>query len=230
MAPGLHVDQLAQDEDFWQEQGLVQYPNPLTHHGFSGDTTEVSSSAQSDNGTSSGTPIAVCSMAVRLPGKVSTPAEFWDFLMRKGDGACKVPEDRFNIEAYYRKVQKSGTLATECGYYLDHLDLARFDASMFSMIRSEVEKLDPQHRLLLELTRECFEAAGEVNWRGSSTGCYIGTFAEDWLQMQGRDTLESTKNRVTGYGDYLLANRISYEYDLRGPRQVNLSRIFARTS
>lgn len=67
-------------------------------------------------------------------------------------------------------------------------------------------------------TRECFENAGETGWRGQRIGCYIGTFGEDWLELQTRDTQESTKNRVTSYGDYLLANKISYEYDLRGPR------------
>lgn len=39
------------------------------------------------------------------------------------------------------------------GYTLNHLDLAAFDASMFSMKRSELGIVDPQQRLLLELTR-----------------------------------------------------------------------------
>ena len=66
--------------------------------------------------------------------------------------------------------------------------------------------------------RECLENAGETDWRGKDTGCYIGSFGEDWLELQTRDTQESTKNRITGWGDYLFANRISYEYDFKGPR------------
>jgi acyl transferase domain-containing protein len=66
--------------------------------------------------------------------------------------------------------------------------------------------------------RECLENAGEMDWRGKNTGYYVGSFGEDWLELQTMDTQESSRNRITGYGDYLLANRISYEYDFKGPR------------
>ena len=69
-------------------------------------------------------------------------------------------------------------------------------------------------------TRECLENAGETNWRGKKIGCYIGSFGEDWMEIQSKDTHESNRNRITGYGDFLLANRISYEYDFKGPRSV----------
>jgi acyl transferase domain-containing protein len=38
------------------------------------------------------------------------------------------------------------------------------------------------------------------------------------MEIQSRDTQDSNRNRITGYGDFLLANRISYEYDFKGPR------------
>ena len=164
------------------------------------------------------TPLAICGMAMRLPGGVSMEADFWRLLVDKKDACSRVPADRYNIDAFQSNINKSGTIQTTRGYFLDHLDLAHFDASGFSMTRSELEKLDPQHRLLLELTRECLENAGETGWRGKDIGCYIGTFGEDWLQIQSRDTLESTSSRIAGYGDYLLANRVSYEYDFKGPR------------
>lgn len=164
------------------------------------------------------TPIAICGMAMRLPGGVSSDADFWRLLMDKKDACCQVPADRYNAAAFQRSSDKSGRIQTTRGYFLDHLDLAHFDASFFSMTRSELEKLDPQHRLLLELTRECLENAAVTQWRGKDIGCYIGSFGEDWLQIQTRDTLESTSSRITGYGDYLLANKVSYEYDFKGPR------------
>ena len=128
------------------------------------------------------------------------------------------PTDTISTHSKATLSNKSGTIQTSRGYFLDHLDLAHFDASLFSMTRSELEKLDPQHRLLLELTRECLENTSETDWRGKDTGCYIGSFGEDWLQIQTRDTMESTSSRITGYGDYLLANKVSYEYDFKGPR------------
>ena len=98
-------------------------------------------------------PVAICGMAMRLPGGITSDADFWRLLVDKKDAASRVPVDRYNIDAFQSKTNKSGTIKTSRGYFLDHLDLAHFDASFFSMTRSEVEKLDPQHRLLLELTR-----------------------------------------------------------------------------
>jgi acyl transferase domain-containing protein len=223
MLPGILLDVSGDDGCSWREQQPTAFISGATHETLPEDGTTAQqpvNAATTNSSVATSSPIAICSMAVRLPGGVNSPSEFWRFLVGKGDGACKVPADRYNIDAYSSKIHKSGTIQTERGYYLNDLDLAHFDASMFSLTKSEVEKLDPQHRLLLELTRECLEGAGETDWRGSSTGCYVGTFGEDWLQIQSRDTLESTRNRVTGYGDYLLSNRISYEYDFRGPRYV----------
>lgn len=56
------------------------------------------------------------------------------------------------------------------------------------MSKSELEQMDPQHRQLLEVARECVDDAGEVNWRGSMTGVYAGSFGEDWAEMFTKDS------------------------------------------
>ena len=106
-----------------------------------------SSSAQVKN------PVAICGMAMRLPGGINSESDFWSLLVDKRDACCHVPADRYNIDAYHSEVSKSGTIQTNQGYFLTQHDLAHIDASFFSMTRSELEKLDPQHRLLLEITR-----------------------------------------------------------------------------
>lgn len=97
--------------------------------------------------------VAICGMAMRLPGGISSDVDFWRLLMSKRDARIKVPTDRYNIDAFHNKAAKSYVIQPQHGYFLDHIDLTRFDESFFSMTRSEVEQLDPQHRLLLELTR-----------------------------------------------------------------------------
>lgn len=68
-------------------------------------------------------------------------------------------------------------------------------------------------------TRETLENAGETNWRGKNVGCFIGAFGEDWLETRLRDTHETGgMYRISGMADYVLANRISYEFDFKGPR------------
>ncbi|OJJ30102.1 hypothetical protein ASPWEDRAFT_164008 [Aspergillus wentii DTO 134E9] len=160
--------------------------------------------------------IAIVGMAMRLPGGVKDGSGFWDLLMEKRDGRIRVPEDRYNVDAFYDESGKPGTVRTQYGNFLQD-NLKHLDTSFFSMTRSETEKLDPQARLLLEVSREAFENAGEMHWRGQGIGCYVGVFGEDWQDIHLKDSQDAGMYRVTGYGDFLLANRISYEYDMKGP-------------
>jgi acyl transferase domain-containing protein len=41
---------------------------------------------------------------------------------------------------------------------------------------------------------------------------------EDWGEMMNRDPLWHGPNKIDGYQDWMLANRISYEFGLTGPR------------
>jgi acyl transferase domain-containing protein len=163
-------------------------------------------------------PLAIVGMAMRLPGKVRNGADFWKLLTEKRSGLCDVPKDRFNIEAFHDPDEKPGTLRMNKGYYLEDVNIQQFDTSFFSLSKAELERLDPQQRQLLEVTYECMEDAGATNWRGANIGCYVGVFAMDWQDLHGKETQHRGGYRATGFEDFVLANRISYEYDLRGPR------------
>ncbi|KAL8747870.1 MAG: hypothetical protein Q9190_000318 [Brigantiaea leucoxantha] len=162
-------------------------------------------------------PIAICGMALRLPGGLKTPQQLWDFLLSKGDARTRVPGSRYNVSAFYDPSGKPGSVITEYGYFLDE-DIGHLDISFFNMARTEVERLDPQQRLMLEATREAFEDAGLTNWKGKRIGCYMGSLFEDWCEMFARETQNWGRYRITGYGDFALSNRVSYEMDLQGPR------------
>lgn len=164
-------------------------------------------------------PIAICGMALRLPGNLASPAEMWEFLLNKGDARGRVPESRYNVSTFHSTTGKPGSVATEYGFFLDErVDLGALDSSFFSMPRPEVERADPQQRLLLEVARECFDDAGVTDWKGKTIGCYVGSFGEDWVDMFTKETQPSGNFRVIGSGDFAISNRLSYEFDLRGPR------------
>ena len=165
-------------------------------------------------------PVAIVGMAMRLPGGVHDAEGFWDLLVNKRNGQCRVPSDRYNIDAWY-KPGKAGHVGTQYGYFLEDLDLAHIDASFWSMTKHEAEAMDPQQRLLLEVVYECLENAGEKNWRGKNVGCYVGVFGEDWIDMDSKDVQNHHMYRLIGYGDYITANRVSYEFDFKGPRYSN---------
>ncbi|RAL13936.1 polyketide synthase [Aspergillus homomorphus CBS 101889] len=182
---------------------------------------ETPSSENEDDGSPAAVPfpIAIIGMAMRLPGGVTNEAEFWDFLVNKRDGHCRVPADRYNIDAFYHKDGLPGTIRTEHGYFLQQ-DISQVDISFFGMTKVEASKLDPQQRLLLEVVWECMENAGQRDWRGTNVGCYVGSFGEDWLDLASKDTLAIDRYRVMSAGDFALANNVSYQYDLRGPSVV----------
>lgn len=190
-------------------------------NGLNGRPSEAISPSEASNGIlhHEAEPIAIIGMGMRLPGGVHDAESFWDLLVHKRHGRCRVPSDRYNIDAWYG-AGKTGHVGTQYGYFLEDLNLANMDATFWSMSRQEAERMDPQQRLLLEVVYECLENAGAQNWRGQNIGCYVGTFGEDWLDMDGKDSQSSHMYRLTGYGDYITANRVSYEFDLKGPRYV----------
>ena len=162
-------------------------------------------------------PVAVCGMAMRLPGGIRDASGFWDMLVNGRDARAPIPFDRYNAEGFNNSLGAKGAIETAWGYFLDD-SLATIDTSSFSMTRHEVERMDPQQRQVLEVARECLDNAGEVDYGGKAIGCYVGTFGEDWLQVILKESQPSGRNLLPGYSDLMIANRISYELDLHGPR------------
>ncbi|KAK4675952.1 Type I Iterative PKS [Podospora pseudoanserina] len=163
-------------------------------------------------------PIAICGLALRLPGGINDATSFWDALYNGRDMRTPTPKSRFNALGFSKEHSSVG-LVPQHGYFLDQ-DIAAFDTSFFSCRKAELERMDPQIRQLLEVTRECLENAGETQYRGKRIGCYIGTFGEDWLLMQAKDSLQGGSGHNVGHMDLLLANRVSYEFGLSGPSMV----------
>jgi acyl transferase domain-containing protein len=137
------------------------------------------------------------------------------------DAYCLIPASRHNIEGFDDSLGGKDAIKVQYGYFLDE-DLSCLDTSFFTLTKSVLEKTDPQQRMLLEVTRECLEDTGEVNYRGQSIGCYVGTFGDDWLIMSTKESKQGSGYKVTGHGDLIIANRILYEYDFRGPRYNNI--------
>lgn len=81
--------------------------------------------------------------------------------------------------------------------------------------------MDPQQRMLLEVTYEALENAGisMEAIRGSQTSVYCATYttSNDYHSLLGKDLEYYPKYSITGTGNALLSNRVSYFYDLHGP-------------
>lgn len=164
-------------------------------------------------------PIAICGIGLRLPGGINTPTSLYNFLISRQDARSKPDQPRYDSQKHhFTATGKAGSLPTEEGYWLSHDDVTKFDPSLFSMSPKELSKLDPQQRLLLQVVWEALESAAETDWQGRRIGCYVGSFGDDWREMHAVDSQDDGAYRLTGYMDFVQANRVSHAFDLRGPR------------
>ena len=129
-------------------------------------------------------PIAIVGMGLRLPGKIHSPESLWELLVHKKGTSGPIPPSRYNAAGFYSPLKRPGTIVIERGHFLDESDaLDRLDTSFFSMSRAEVEKMDPQQRMLLEVVWECMENGGQQDWRGSNTGVFVGTWGDVYFPL-----------------------------------------------
>ncbi|ORY57854.1 lovastatin nonaketide synthase [Pseudomassariella vexata] len=145
-------------------------------------------------------PIAIVGMACRLPGSVSSTAEFWELCARARSGFSSVPKTRFNHDAFYHpNPGKAGAYHAAGGYFLDG-DLAAFDAPFFGLTEKEAISMDPQQRLLLECTFEALENAGipKHSIVGQDIGVFVGGSLAEYDSHLSRDSDNIPMHQATG--------------------------------
>ena len=86
----------------------------------------------------------------------------------------------------------------------------------------EAQQIDPQQRLLLELAFEACEDAGVAPSKlaGTQTGVYVGASQLDYSIIGIHDSAVADAYYATGNTLSIVANRLSYIFDLHGPSLV----------
>ena len=166
-------------------------------------------------------PIAVIGFALKFPQDATSPAEFWKMMEDKVNAMTEIPPNRFDINTLYKPSNWS-SLSLRGGHLLKQ-DLGGFDAEFFEISPSEAIAMDPAQRILLETTYHAFENAGLrlEDLRGSNTSVHTGCFTADYLHQLLSDPECSPMYSAIGGTLSMLANRVSWFYDLTGP-SVNL--------
>ncbi|QSX77637.1 SDR family NAD(P)-dependent oxidoreductase [Agrilutibacter solisilvae] len=163
-------------------------------------------------------PIAIVGMACRFPGAASL-AEFWQLLSEGRDGVGVVPGSRWNADAVYDADPKAqGKTNTRHGGFIADID--QFDAAFFGITPREAGQMDPQQRILLELAWEALEDGGiaPATLAGTDASVFVGAMTNDYFRHQvGGEFQRIDVHTGSGGGMCMLANRLSYHFDLRGP-------------
>lgn len=166
-------------------------------------------------------PIAIVGIGCHFPGGAVTADTYWDLLCAEVDATRELPRDRWEIGKFYDPdPAKLGKMNTFRGGFLDRVD--QFDAQFFGISPREAIWLDPQQRLLLRAVWEAIEDAGQDADRlaGSDTGVFVGGFTLDYKLLQNYGVYsryELQTHSATGMMMTMLANRLSYAFDFRGP-------------
>ncbi|RHZ60784.1 hypothetical protein CDV55_106439 [Aspergillus turcosus] len=166
-------------------------------------------------------PIAIIGMGFRGPGDASNVEKLWKMILEGREAWNQIPESRWNSNAFYHPDHaRHGTINVQGGHFLTE-DVSLFDAPFFNMTSDEAAAMDPQQRLLLEVTYEGLENAGiplpEI--MGSQTSCFVGSFNADYTDLLLRDPDAIPMYQCTNAGQSraMMANRVSYFFDLKGP-------------
>ena len=196
---------------------VFDYPDPETLAGFLAEQygeTGAEQGAESRGHTDE--PIAIVGMSCRYPGGVRSPEDLWDLLVQGREGNGAFPRDRgWDFEALHNGDGPDSTYVRQ-GYFL--YDSAEFDPDFFGISPREAAVLDPQHRLLLELSWEAVERGGidMSTLKGSRTGVYTGLMYHDYT-ARFRSVPDEAAGYLGGSSGSVATGRVAYTFGFEGP-------------
>ena len=198
--------------DIWQNPTIAGLAHALTH-------PEAEATRAAESGSAAlAEPIAIIGLGCRLPGDINGPDELWDFLAARRSAVTTVPDDRWQaFDDGSPKTAQAMAGTTRWGSFLS--DYAGFDAEFFGITPREADYIDPQQRLMLEVTVEALEHAGipAESLQRTQTGVFVGACVSEYGFLASRDLSGVDAWTGTGGALSIIANRLSYFLDLRGP-------------
>ncbi|HMB32372.1 MAG TPA: type I polyketide synthase, partial [Desulfohalobiaceae bacterium] len=166
-------------------------------------------------------PVAVIGLACRFPGGANTPDRLWQLLESGVDSSSEIPEERWRSDRYYNPDPGTPgtTHANRANLLKEPVD--EFDAPFFNISAKEARAIDPQHRLLMEISWEALENAGldAAGLSGSQTGVYVGISSDDYslAHRHSIDYSQIDAYSLTATSLSTSAGRISYYFGFEGP-------------
>ena len=160
--------------------------------------------------------VAIVGYSYRMPGGIQSDSDFWTLLTER-EIVQEPITDRYGRGCLpIGEFSGPGRLAGPWEGLIRDEDELLFDRAFFGMSHNELRQTEPQVRMLLNCAWEAIE---HVGWdlhslRNSPTGVFIGSqvpAVANWRPQHG-----VTENSVSGISLAMLANRISYHFNLMG--------------
>lgn len=162
-------------------------------------------------------PIAIVGMAGVMPQSENLET-FWEHLRDARNLVTEIPRDRWIWEEYDgNPVKEANKSNSRWGGFMREVD--KFDPLFFGITPREAEMMDPQQRLLIETVWHAIEDSGHrvSDLSGTRTGLFVGVSAKDYIDVLAENASTLDGFSASGNSHSILANRISFLLNLRGP-------------
>ncbi len=161
--------------------------------------------------------VAIIGMGCRFPG-AENPTQFWDNLLQGVDSVGEIPGDRWDVDRYYDPSPQAGKMYTRHGGFID--DIGGFDPAFFNISEQEACWIDPQHRILLEVSWHALEDAGVCTQplADPNVGVFMGIMSQDYAQLHRVEDVSAIDAfQGAGLAHSAGVGRISYVFGFEGP-------------
>ncbi|EHJ52099.1 putative hybrid nonribosomal peptide synthetase/polyketide synthase [Streptococcus macacae NCTC 11558] len=144
---------------------------------------------------------------------------FWKLLINHQQTIRVIPDGRYqDVNKVFPETKKKDYF--EAGY-LEEID--KFDNTFFRLSPQEAKLMDPKQRLFLETAYKAMEDAGCTGERirSSKTGVFVGVDHSGDSKYSYMSAIKEPDFLATvGNSASVLASRIAYIMDLKGPSMV----------
>ncbi len=172
-------------------------------------------------------PIAIVGIGCRF-ADARGPDAFWDIVRSGRNTVREVPDHRielgYDIDYFYDpRPGIPGKVCSRLGGFLEHPEL--FDPAAFGLSPRDAIGMEPQQRLMVEVTWDALEDAGIVpeSLHGERVAVIFGFMAEDYSRQRTGSLGEDHVFRsidvfsATGFSHAVLSGRVSHLLGVTGP-------------
>lgn len=162
-------------------------------------------------------PIAIVGMSGVMPQSEDLE-EFWASLRDAKDLVTLVPEDRWRWQdCFGDPLKEANKTHSKWGAFMKEVD--KFDPHFFGISPREAHMMDPQQRIFLQTVWSAIEDSGHKvsDLAGTKTGLFVGVATSDYTSLVNRLQIDLDAFTASGTSHSVLANRISFLLNLRGP-------------
>lgn len=161
--------------------------------------------------------IEILGYACRVPS-ADNPQQLFELLKNDRCVVSSIPSSRWDKARFWHPTP--GTPGKAYSFAAGVLDnIYDFDPAVFGLSVREASFMDPQQRILLQVTWRALEDAGlgQEELQRERVGVYIGSSALDHGNLLVEDPASGSPHFMTGNTLSIIANRVSHVLGLSGP-------------